>query len=84
MAVGMEVVLGMHVGHRLEGWSHVGRFCGTSRLQGNGTDDTRSHHLPREQLWVELTCYWSVFRGRASTLQVSSGLSSMQPLLVTH
>ena len=55
------------------GWSHVGRCRSTSHVQGEDTDDTRSHHLPGVQLWVGSSLNWSVFQGRLRFLVHAAG-----------
>ena len=83
---GMEVVDGMHAGQSQVGWSHVRRCCITSLVRGEDTFDTRSHHLPGAQIWVELSRNWSVFlvvpEHRAP--RVGSDLLSMQPVGYTQ
>ena len=43
--VGMAAVVAMHAGQSQRGRSHVARCRSTSRVQDEGTDDTRSHCL---------------------------------------
>ena len=60
VGAGMEVVLGRHAGQS----QGVVACRSTSPVRGEDAVDTRSHNLPGAQLWVGLSCNWSVFRGR--------------------
>ena len=61
----MEVVAGRHAGQSQGGCHHVGKCRSTSRVRGEGTDDTRSHHLPGAQFWIGSSRNWSVFLAEA-------------------
>ena len=51
MGAGMEVVVGRQAGQSPMGaWSHVGRCRSISRVRGEYTDYTRSHHHPGASL----------------------------------
>ena len=60
----MEVVNGMHAGQSIKAMSYVGRCRSTSRMQGEDTDDTRSHR--RMHLWVgpSWSSWKSLYMGR--------------------
>ena len=62
--VGMEVVVGKHVGKARMGWWHDGGCQITSPVRGEDANDTLSHCLPGAQLWVGSNRNLSVFQGR--------------------